>query len=130
MELSETQKAARAAAASAPAPAPKVQNEEKPKVEFPPRPEHHTTAMAAQIAETPAKDQPFTIKKELDQDSPDAQPTEGTTCKRSACKQQYHRSMERSDEECIFHPGVPIFHEGSKVALISLFPGLKAKLTY
>jgi hypothetical protein len=40
---------------------------------------------------------------------------EGTKCKRLACNHIFSPSDDpRSDEECTFHPGVPIFHEGSK----------------
>lgn len=37
----------------------------------------------------------------------------GTTCKNGGCKQVYEGSSS-SDTVCVFHPGVPIFHEGLK----------------
>lgn len=37
----------------------------------------------------------------------------GKTCRRKACGQQYE-GKSREGEKCVFHPGVPIFHEGSK----------------
>ncbi|KWU46497.1 chord-domain-containing protein [Rhodotorula sp. JG-1b] len=47
------------------------------------------------------------------QDDPDATVEKGTRCKRKACGQEYDGG-ERTDGECKYHPGVPIFHEGSK----------------
>jgi hypothetical protein len=39
----------------------------------------------------------------------------GTTCKRKACGEQYQGGKRvRGEEKCVFHPGLPIFHEGSK----------------
>ncbi|KAI1426391.1 Pyruvate/Phosphoenolpyruvate kinase-like domain-containing protein [Xylaria sp. FL1777] len=41
---------------------------------------------------------------------PDAQP-----CRRKGCNVTYKKGQKRSDdEECVHHPGAPIFHEGSK----------------
>lgn len=34
-------------------------------------------------------------------------------CRRKACGQEY-KGGSREDENCVFHPGMPIFHEGSK----------------
>ncbi|XP_053896523.1 integrin beta-1-binding protein 2 isoform X3 [Malaclemys terrapin pileata] len=42
---------------------------------------------------------------------PDVRP--GTTCKNSGCKVIY-KGAENETEACIFHPGVPVFHEGMK----------------
>lgn len=39
---------------------------------------------------------------------------DGRTCRRKACGQTYKKSDGRANEKCVFHPGVPIFHEGSK----------------
>ncbi len=38
---------------------------------------------------------------------------EGKMCRRKACGLTY-KGGDRSGESCIYHPGVPIFHEGSK----------------
>ncbi|GAA5888192.1 hypothetical protein JCM6882_000315 [Rhodosporidiobolus microsporus] len=48
-----------------------------------------------------------------EQDDPDAKVEKGTRCKRRACGMEYDGG-ERADGECLYHPGVPIFHEGSK----------------
>ncbi|KAE9376958.1 Phosphoenolpyruvate/pyruvate domain-containing protein [Stipitochalara longipes BDJ] len=37
----------------------------------------------------------------------------GKICRRKACGQSYN-GESREGEKCVFHPGVPIFHEGSK----------------
>jgi CHORD len=39
----------------------------------------------------------------------------GTTCRRRACNTTYDSVKDRSDdEECVHHPGHPLFHEGQK----------------
>lgn len=37
----------------------------------------------------------------------------GKICRRKACGQSYEGG-DREGEKCVFHPGAPIFHEGSK----------------
>lgn len=49
-----------------------------------------------------------------DSDEPGQTPVSGTTCKRRGCNVTYKSGQSREDEECIYHPGIPIFHEGSK----------------
>ncbi|GAA6006408.1 hypothetical protein JCM11491_004944 [Sporobolomyces phaffii] len=50
-----------------------------------------------------------------EQDDPDVKLVSGMTCKRKSCGSNYAGDdMERGGEECRYHPGVPIFHEGSK----------------
>ncbi|PWN37452.1 chord-domain-containing protein [Meira miltonrushii] len=40
---------------------------------------------------------------------------EGAPCKRKGCNEKFAgTSRDRNSEECRFHPGQPIFHEGSK----------------
>ncbi|GAA5931286.1 cysteine and histidine-rich domain-containing protein [Sporobolomyces koalae] len=49
------------------------------------------------------------------QDDPEIPLVEGMTCKRKSCGKSYQGSdMDRTADECQYHPGVPIFHEGSK----------------
>uniref|UniRef100_A0A2M4AVE8 Putative zn2+-binding protein melusin/rar1 n=1 Tax=Anopheles triannulatus TaxID=58253 RepID=A0A2M4AVE8_9DIPT len=38
----------------------------------------------------------------------------GTVCKHGGCNCTYEDATEQSKHECIYHPGVPIFHEGLK----------------
>ncbi|KAK4058918.1 hypothetical protein OIO90_000364 [Microbotryomycetes sp. JL221] len=49
----------------------------------------------------------------IEQDDPDVPVAKGMACKRKSCNVTYD-GQERTDEECEFHAGVPIFHEGSK----------------
>ncbi|KXS20179.1 chord-domain-containing protein [Gonapodya prolifera JEL478] len=53
------------------------------------------------------------VKEEDLNDATDAQIDIGTRCKRKACSATYEGSASR-EEECIFHSGEAIFHEGSK----------------
>ncbi|KAI8821412.1 chord-domain-containing protein [Fimicolochytrium jonesii] len=63
-------------------------------------------------AKTPADAAPA-VKEEDLHDSPDAKVAEGTKCKRNACGKTWAGEGSRT-EECVFHSGQPIFHEGSK----------------
>ncbi|KAH8599034.1 HSP20-like chaperone [Bisporella sp. PMI_857] len=50
---------------------------------------------------------------ESEDDDPSLEITKGKICRRKACGAQYEGGS-RDGEKCTFHPGVPIFHEGSK----------------
>ena len=54
------------------------------------------------------------VKEEDIHDPADAVIAPGTKCKRPSCGKEYVREGSR-EEECIFHSGTPVFHEGSKV---------------
>jgi hypothetical protein len=62
-----------------------------------------------QNTSTPAPPPP-----ESDDDDPALAIPDGTECRRRACKATYKNGQDRADEKCVHHPGVPIFHEGSK----------------
>ncbi|KAK2600241.1 hypothetical protein QQS21_005037 [Conoideocrella luteorostrata] len=51
---------------------------------------------------------------ETEDDEPSLEIPDGAICRRRTCGQQYKKSSSREDEKCVHHPGVPIFHEGSK----------------
>lgn len=130
IELSEAQKAKAAAGGPSAAPAP-VKPEEPRAATYPPRPEHHTINLAAQAEQQQAEASeqkpsggPFVLKQEIPQDPADAQPAEGASCKRSGCNATFQAGLQRSDDECVFHPGSPIFHEGSKVSKPTALPRL------
>ncbi|KAI5853121.1 HSP20-like chaperone [Morchella snyderi] len=54
-------------------------------------------------------------EKPLEQDEAGAALSAGAKCKRSGCDAVYDGgSRDNEDGRCVFHPGVPIFHEGSK----------------
>lgn len=63
----------------------------------------------AQHAATPPPPAP-----ESEDDDPSIEIANGVGCKRRACGATYKKGSSRDDEECVHHPGVPIFHEGSK----------------
>ena len=49
---------------------------------------------------------------ESEEDDPSLEIPKGKTCKRKACGQSY--TGNREGEKCVYHPGAPLFHEGSK----------------
>jgi hypothetical protein len=51
---------------------------------------------------------------EEESDDPDAEILPRATCKRRGCGKSRDDKIPRDEEECIYHPGVPLFHEGSK----------------
>ncbi|KAF5623184.1 zinc-binding protein [Fusarium sp. NRRL 52700] len=63
----------------------------------------------AQHAPTPPPPAP-----ESEDDDPSLEIADGVGCKRRACGTTYKKGSSRDNEECVHHPGVPIFHEGSK----------------
>ncbi|KAL2423388.1 Cysteine and histidine-rich domain-containing protein 1 [Exophiala dermatitidis] len=52
--------------------------------------------------------------EESDDPDADADIPPGATCKRRGCGKSRDPNVPRDEEECVYHPGVPIFHEGSK----------------
>lgn len=52
--------------------------------------------------------------EEEEEDDPDVPIPDGATCKRRACGVSYKAGQSREGEECVHHPGQPLFHEGSK----------------
>lgn len=63
----------------------------------------------AQNAPTPPPPPP-----ESDDDDPSLEIPDGKECRRRGCGAKYSKGGAREGEECVHHPGVPIFHEGSK----------------
>ena len=58
---------------------------------------------------------PPKVEKPLEQDPPGAVIPAGAKCKRNGCKAVFPGGDRHLDnEKCVFHPGAPIFHEGSK----------------
>ncbi|ORY62214.1 Pyruvate/Phosphoenolpyruvate kinase-like domain-containing protein [Pseudomassariella vexata] len=52
---------------------------------------------------------------ESEDDEPSLDIPDGKVCRRKTCNVAYKKGQVRSnDEQCVHHPGVPIFHEGSK----------------
>ncbi|KAL6242994.1 hypothetical protein RBB50_010094 [Rhinocladiella similis] len=72
------------------------------------------TSLAAAQQPTPSTT-PKPEPPEDESDDPDAQIPPNATCKRRGCgKSRDDVKVPRDEEECIYHPGVPVFHEGSK----------------
>lgn len=66
-------------------------------------------------ATTPSGTPPPPPPPESDDDDPSLEIPEGRVCRRRACGAAYRKESGRGgDEKCVHHPGVPIFHEGSK----------------
>ncbi|KAI1342459.1 integrin beta-1-binding protein [Xylariaceae sp. FL0016] len=52
---------------------------------------------------------------ESEDDEPSLEIPDGKVCRRKGCNAAYKKGQSRSDDEqCVHHPGAPIFHEGSK----------------
>ncbi|BGP46135.1 hypothetical protein JCM10450v2_001975 [Rhodotorula kratochvilovae] len=68
---------------------------------------------APQLAHEDKVKKPVSTAYVEEQDDPDVALTKGMRCKRKACGAEFEE-QERKDGECNYHPGVPIFHEGSK----------------
>ncbi|KAI9466240.1 HSP20-like chaperone [Lactarius psammicola] len=67
----------------------------------------------------PAAPRASNKKAEVDEDDPDAVVPPGTTCKRAGCKitfvsNEENRNGDGPGTKCVYHPGAPLFHEGSK----------------
>ncbi|TNY22477.1 chord-domain-containing protein [Rhodotorula diobovata] len=68
---------------------------------------------APQLAHEDSVKKPVSTEYVEEQDDPDVEITKGMRCKRKACGAEFE-DQTREDGECTYHPGVPIFHEGSK----------------
>ena len=51
---------------------------------------------------------------EDESDDPDAEIPLSANCKRRGCGKPRDDNISRDEEECVYHSGVPLFHEGSK----------------
>ncbi|KAL2919825.1 hypothetical protein HK105_200742 [Polyrhizophydium stewartii] len=71
------------------------------------------SAAAPASAPSTAPAPPVVAEQDLN-DAADAQIAEGAVCRRKACGQRFAATAARGGAECVFHPGAPIFHEGSK----------------
>lgn len=66
------------------------------------------------VAAQPPKASPSPAPPEEEDDDPDIPIPDGATCKRKGCGAVYKAGQSRDGEECVHHPGHPLFHEGSK----------------
>lgn len=51
---------------------------------------------------------------ESEDDDPGLEIPDGAVCRRKTCGAKHARGTARDGEKCTHHPGVPVFHEGSK----------------
>lgn len=73
-----------------------------------------TTPITRTATTTPVTRPPVTVvEKPVEQDDPSVPIPPDAPCKRLGCKAVY-QGAETYEALCIHHPGVPIFHEGSK----------------
>ncbi|KAL9094334.1 MAG: hypothetical protein Q9165_003475 [Trypethelium subeluteriae] len=68
----------------------------------------------AQPTNAPPRATPSPAPPEDEDDDPSLPISTGATCKRKTCGATYSGNASREGEQCLHHPGVPIFHEGSK----------------
>ena len=68
-----------------------------------------TPITTPQTAPTPPPPPPESEDDDLSLEIPD-----GAECRRRTCGQKYKKGSSREGESCVHHPGIPIFHEGSK----------------
>jgi len=80
----------------------------------PPKPISEDNTPRLPKAQAPAAAQPSaqteTKPEEFDSDDPDATIPANTTCRRRGC----NVTSEQKESPCVYHPGIAVFHEGSK----------------
>ncbi|KAA8651983.1 hypothetical protein EYZ11_001736 [Aspergillus tanneri] len=76
-------------------------------VPAPPRPVHSPAIPPPSSAPSPAPEEDLS-------DDPSLDIPANATCRRKGCNASYDASKPREEEKCVYHPGHPIFHEGSK----------------
>ncbi|KAI9880331.1 MAG: hypothetical protein M1830_003942 [Pleopsidium flavum] len=69
------------------------------------------TARPPQPSQPPA---PSPAPPESESDDPSLEIPAGTTCRRRGCNETYTANTPRTDEQCVYHPGQALFHEGTK----------------
>jgi CHORD len=73
-----------------------------------------TTASAAPIPTPTSNTAAAAPPPEPESDDPSLSIPANATCRRKGCNATYSPDVSRDDEECTYHPGQPVFHEGSK----------------
>ena len=73
------------------------------------------SASRARVPQTAEPPTPLSSPpSESDSDDPTIAIPENTTCRRRGCNSKFQLDSSQNDQECIYHSGHPIFHEGSK----------------
>ncbi|KAL2843128.1 chord-domain-containing protein [Aspergillus pseudoustus] len=78
-----------------------------PAAAAPPVPTHSPALPPPSNAPTPVPEEPESDDESL------AIPA-NATCRRRGCNASYNPDVPREEEKCVYHPGQPVFHEGSK----------------
>ena len=76
-----------------------------------------TRPLASSLAAAQQPTPSVTPKPELpedESDNPDADIPPSATCRRRGCGKSKDDKIPRGEEDCVYHPGMPLFHEGSK----------------
>ncbi|KAL1864369.1 hypothetical protein VTK73DRAFT_5958 [Phialemonium thermophilum] len=76
-----------------------------------PPPPRRAPISASQTASTSTPPPP---PAETEEDDPSLEIPDGRPCRRRGCHATYSKGQSRDGEKCVYHPGIPIFHEGSK----------------
>lgn len=74
-----------------------------------PTPPPRAPIAARQSAPTPPPPPP-----ESEDDEDGIEVPDGRVCRRRGCGATFKKGSSREGEECVHHPGAPLFHEGSK----------------
>ncbi|CEN62418.1 Putative CORD and CS domain protein [Aspergillus calidoustus] len=62
----------------------------------------------------PPSNAPTPVPEEPESDDPSLAIPPNATCRRRGCNASYNPDVSREEEKCVYHPGQPVFHEGSK----------------
>ncbi|KAI9372489.1 chord-domain-containing protein [Aspergillus egyptiacus] len=62
----------------------------------------------------PPSNAPTPVPEEEESDDPSLAIPANATCRRRGCNASYNPDVSREEEKCVYHPGQPVFHEGSK----------------
>jgi hypothetical protein len=62
----------------------------------------------------PPSNAPTPVPEEPESDDESLAIPANATCRRKGCNASYNPDVSREEEKCVYHPGLPVFHEGSK----------------
>lgn len=68
----------------------------------------------APVQAAPQASAPPPPPPESEDDDPSLEIPSGAECRRRMCSAKFKKGVSREGEQCEHHPGVPVFHEGSK----------------
>ncbi|KAL2828514.1 chord-domain-containing protein [Aspergillus cavernicola] len=86
----------------------------EPPVQKPAAPTPVPRAPTHSPAIPPPSDAPTPVPEEPESDDPSLAIPANAICRRRGCNASYNADVSREEEKCVYHPGQPVFHEGSK----------------